>query len=442
LLASSPIWVRNIHYLTVDIPLASSFIFAAYLAFKYLSTNSLDDKKIIFLGIAIGVTTATKYNGIIIFFPLVLSIMIGKQRIKHKIKQIILMGITTMVSFLIINPFVLTDFKHFRESIKVISQFGKIHHLGSYSPNGVILHHLNVSLVDGYGLIPLIFAFVGAILITRNKFTNTRQKIFLISCPLIFFVIISGLTMNFQRHLLPIIPFLAIFTTIGFWRIWQTVPSIIRSIIFVLPVIVLQQNFVFAAKHNYLLSQTDTRIVFQQLLPQIFLENPQVTISCSHCHRYLDRNHKFIIQSGIESNLENDSADLFVFDSFANDRSLYDKDKSRFLQDPKFKLYYNYQSLYPVQISPYLVSKELVSFAPESSTSPDKKDIDSRQTSGPFIEIYFRDQAAASKFIELCQPHQALCREVNSKSAYYFNQINYEYSQAKINKKLITTFHE
>jgi len=433
LLATSLIWVRNVHYQTVDIPLAAMTIATTYLTFHYLSSSSrLNWEKYFLLGIFVGLTASTKYNGSLILVLILPLITLSSKNFNKAIQRIFVTGFSSILTFFLINPFILLDFEGFKQFIPGITRYRGSYHFG-YTASNAALHHLTVSFKDGYGLIPLIIALIGIIWIVKTNLINKSQKMILVGYPILFFLIMTDTHFSFQRYILPIVPFLAIFSATGFWYLWNVkynLNPVLKAVTIILIFLTLYQNITYSLKHNNLLKKEDTRQTFKKIISEAVKDKTDGTIivNCSECDRYLSQENIWEIQREPQSDLKKDPATLIIFDSFNDDRILYDKSIARTTQSKKFKLYENYQDLYPVQITPYTFPKEQVPFAPESKYSPDKKDIDSRVTPGPFIEVYFKDKLLMEKFIKICNQHQSACKKVNSDQAYYFNQINTEYS--------------
>lgn len=406
---TSFIWVSHSHYLTVDIPLASLCIATVWLTLLFTrSKRPLTGQQLTVLGIALGLTASAKYNGAIVFLPILVSL--GLNRSNLFIKSILIVLTTSAITFISTNPFVVLEpesRQNFIQAILFEVNHAKTGHFGFETKNG-LLFHLTNSLYFGYGIIPLILSLVGGVWLFYYPKIATVKKLAIASFPLCFYLVVASSKLAFHRYMLPLIPFLGIASGFGVDYIMAKLreQKKMGSYFVVLAAIALSLNLLAIAKHNHIIAVTDTRTELSQILNAAGLDRAKLNIYTGGYTRkevlnanlslgeYLtNRSQKLdYYQEGFaQLRKKSDTIDLTIFDSFSHDRLLYSKDAT--FKSPLEKD----ESLFVIQLSPFMINKSNVPFSPESLYSPYLPDLLLRNKPGPYIEIYTKNESLAQK---------------------------------------------
>lgn len=202
LLAISPDNVIHSRYVTPDIYVVFFTILTAISSFRLYKFG--ERKDYIFSAISVGLAASVKYNaGSVIIFPIVAHLM--RRGIKGITERhLYMIGIISVFTFLILNPYSLLDFPNFYKGVTFEASHYATGHAGMEGNS--FFWYVNY-LIDTYGLLILLSIF-GLILAIYKK---DRDWIFVLSFPLAYFVFISSFKVRNDRTILPITPFLIIF---------------------------------------------------------------------------------------------------------------------------------------------------------------------------------------------------------------------------------------
>jgi 4-amino-4-deoxy-L-arabinose transferase-like glycosyltransferase len=206
-------------------------------------------KNYIYAGIVLGISAGIKYNAAILVVPCIIAhIMASKSRPVNK--NLCIGILSSIVAFILVNPFSVIDFKFFISSV-----------LGQAGASGYVgwTHHITYSLYEGIGIFTIIAGFLGMIALFLS---NKGKAAILLSFPAVFYIHLVFLSQHFPRYVLPLIPFFAIAT--GYF-IFEYVLPMIKSEVFkkivislsIIPIIVLSIKPINA---NVLFTSVDTRI--------------------------------------------------------------------------------------------------------------------------------------------------------------------------------------
>jgi len=238
--------VRDSHYIYADIPLVFSIILA-FIAFG---------KGPVWSGAAIGLATAFKYNGILLLIPFLYLY-------RDSWKGIFKAGIAGIVTYCLLNPFSIIDFKFFLQEMAAEAQV----HQGT-----PFLHHIQYSLFGAIGYPMAVFAFFGMFSIGKLK---TSMMLFTVA----YYLILWRFGQLYPRYVLPMIPFLCFFaadTVLRFRKYW----AVLLVILAVMP------NLYKVIKWDHLMTQKDTRTQAKEWI----LENiPDANIVGIASPQYLPR---------------------------------------------------------------------------------------------------------------------------------------------------------
>uniref|UniRef100_A0A7C6EBU9 Phospholipid carrier-dependent glycosyltransferase n=1 Tax=candidate division WOR-3 bacterium TaxID=2052148 RepID=A0A7C6EBU9_UNCW3 len=230
LLSSTYLAVRESHFGTTDTAMVFFGLLAFLFAWRVKDLGKTKDY--IISGILAGIAASTKYNGAIFLLTLIVAFLL---RLKTDHWRKIALGITSaLIAFLFFSPFILFDFSTF------ITQFREeTAHLLSGATIELgrgWLNFITIGLRYGIGLPLLIFSLI-AIIWTLLR--NFRFAIFLLSFPLVYYLLIGASRAVYVRHILPIVPFLCIFACLFVKQLTYRFKGAIRPIILTLTLFIL-----------------------------------------------------------------------------------------------------------------------------------------------------------------------------------------------------------
>jgi len=437
-LLTAILWVANSHYVTVDIPLVSLSILTVLLIviFTY-DKKPLKLKHLLILGVLLGLTTSVKYNGALIFSSILFPMIFCYQKKSLRLlRDSIIILLISICIFLLTNPFIILDFNKFLKDFLFELNHSKVGHLGYNNDRG-LLFHLTHSLYLGYGLIPLILSFLGFIWIIRTKTIKIQSKVAVTTFPIIFYLLMSIPKLAFQRYMLPVLPFLGIYSALGIYFIYDELKKIsinklpqlkpfLVPFITILFIISILPNVRNSIRHNLLLMKNDTRKELLNVITNASLNEYKMDIYAGYyTSNYITKTNISIknIKEYLGPYLLNDGTDLIVIDSFSYDKLLYDKECD--ITQP----YTNYENMYVIQLSPFRPKKDKVPFSRDSVYSPYPPDLEFRKKPGPFIEIYCKDKHIAQKIEISCRKSRVDYEILSGKECYYFNKLNEKYNE-------------
>lgn len=269
MLSLLPIHVYESHLAKIDV--AQTFFGILTVVFIYNIFKNPSLKNYILSGVLIGLTTSIKYNGFLLFIPLLIAHLYSLKSYKEiinlvKFKNLSLSVLTAIIAFFVGTPFALIDFKTFfsdKYAIGVLWQFSNV--------GSVLWEDYSVSLYEtfinmyrqdlGLGLWSLLI-----LLSLLYLFFNKRSKeLNFLMAPFIFIsAYISRLERSPSHYFLLLIPFyipaLAFFVDemISKFKKYSTKLPLIVLLILLLPSAVL--SFDYAIRYV----RSDTRYMAYQ----------------------------------------------------------------------------------------------------------------------------------------------------------------------------------
>lgn len=432
LVATSLLWVRNSHYLTVDTPVAALGMATVWLTLRFLRTAGFPTiPQALALGAMIGLTTAAKYNGALIAVSVVAPMVTRGWRTPGKLAGRLAVGAAAaLLVFAATNPFIFVEIQlfleHFRSRVVEIQE-GRP---GFFMSNGW-LFHLFYSLGQGYGAAPLGLALIGMIWLSRTPLVERAEKLAVLLFPLVFYLVMGHSRAAFVRHILPVVPFLGVFSALGAAGLWEGIKAAtprrgLRGIAAALLVAAPLPNALLSWRHDLLLAKGDLRRDMEKILRHAEVDWPRVSL---YTGRYLVRS---VNRSGIRPSQylfssysmrrESDAIrsaklktlDLIVLDSFSHDRLLRDASEGHPGQEAPLAV---------VRISPFRVPKDLVPLSPESTYSPFLPDLVFRDRAGPYIEVYCARPDLAAAIWKSCLQAGVPCVVEPGARGFYWRRL-------------------
>ncbi len=220
-------------------------------------------------GAAVGVAAATKYlaapMAVVVALAVVLRLTRGRERPARAVLLLAAAGIACLAALLALNPFIVLDFDLFVSQFNGQSAQAASGKLGQH---GSAWWYYPLSLLWGFGLVPLLLAVVGGVLAFRE---DRCRALLLLAFPVLLYAYMATQERFFGRWMLPMYPALAILAAVGVVRVgaWlrQRRPSAgpgARLVVPLLGVIVLAQPAFDAVRSDLVLSRTDTRTQAEQ----------------------------------------------------------------------------------------------------------------------------------------------------------------------------------
>lgn len=239
------------------------------LAFYFLASTIQDNlsqkseiKKYILAGVFMGLAIASRFTLWVGLLSLIFMCLTSKSKLGKRVKNCFILGFTSVVVFLIVTPSLLLEFHNFMASARMVMS-----DLSCYNiPTGGLptwLFYLTEHLHKGIGLPLEIVAIIG-ILYSLYKKEDIGFIIFLV----LFFIILNQ-PANFERYLIPTIPFLILFAAKFMHQITSKlkVTSFQRNIIIgIITIGLILPNLLNTIKYNYLITQPDTRIIARKFI--------------------------------------------------------------------------------------------------------------------------------------------------------------------------------
>lgn len=191
--------VRNSHYIYMDIPLLTAIIGSFFLTYRILEKPKRKDY--ILFGLLLGVAVALKYNGVFVVVPFVLAHLIAFKFDLKKLfdPNLFLAAFLSLASFLLCSPVAVLHPEMLFTGAGQIKEFES--HLGW-------THHYFYSLRNALGS-PYLFCATLGLVWTCLRMDKKRAVFF---CYVLFYyAILSTMSQEHDRYVLPILPFVAFF---------------------------------------------------------------------------------------------------------------------------------------------------------------------------------------------------------------------------------------
>jgi len=215
-LAIAPDQISHSRYITPDIYVVFFTILTAMGAYRIYQYGKSRDY--LFAFISVGLAASVKYNaGLVFIFPLASHVL--RKGINGLLEwKFYLFGLSSLLTFIILNPYTVLDFPTFYEGLTSEASHYSTGHPGMEGQS--FAFYINF-FFNTYGII----AILGLIGILIALIKRDRKWIIFLSFPLIYFVFISCFKVRNDRTGLPISPFLILFCVYTlkmlFDRFWQ-----------------------------------------------------------------------------------------------------------------------------------------------------------------------------------------------------------------------------
>lgn len=257
--------VQNSHYIYTDIFLVLGILLVALASLKLYKNPTL--KNYIYAGLLVGLVTAIKYNGAVIFIMVLISHILNFRY--KKILYVFISGVFTVIAFTLLNPFSVLDFKFFISQIMDQSV--------AECPQG-FLHHIDRSLFEGCGLLISIFGFLGII---KGLTIDFKKHAITSSFVILFLIILAFFSQDHERYALVLVPFICMYAAYFFVSIFRT-----RIFAAIAIVALIVMPFLKSVYSDYLFTKKDTRTLMAEWIEAYIPQDSKIAVDNSfHCPR-------------------------------------------------------------------------------------------------------------------------------------------------------------
>ncbi|GEM_PF-1305392 len=234
--AINPLLIKQSHLINVDTPLV--FFTVLSLSLMYRMFFSPTRKLYVWIGISIGLATATKYTGALLI-PIFLVTYFLKENTWEQVRHAFtsftwfLPLVISLFVFSLINPYIIIDWNSFIRDFSFEQEHIAIGHLGVDSQsNGIIYYLFEVfPLYQGWFAAAVLVCSIFFIPISRKK-----EGVVILLFPLLYTIIISTWSMRVERYLLPALPILLLILSVAIVDVLPLIRTILtkRTVRFVI----------------------------------------------------------------------------------------------------------------------------------------------------------------------------------------------------------------
>jgi hypothetical protein len=229
-LAVNFLHVRDSHYVYADIPLVLVLLSGFFVLARIIGKPAALHWHL-WAGGAIGLATATKYNGVFLLIPY-LWICFRSVPWKQWIPAWGLAGMAALGVFFALNPFAILDYSFFLKELAEQS--------ASNQGGLPLLHHLTYSLAGAMGWPMLVIALLGTLgaLLSKDRMSQ-GVAVFVLG----YYAVLCRFGQPYDRYVLPLLPFMLILaaqilmglkkrSSLLFWMLipFAVLPSILKTI--------------------------------------------------------------------------------------------------------------------------------------------------------------------------------------------------------------------
>ena len=240
-LATAFLHVRDSHYIYADIPLLLVLVACFFPIFRILEREKWIDY--LTFGILAGVAVATKYNGVFIFVPFLMTHFWRKASFFH----LLVASVVSFLTFAACNPFSLLDWRFFLNEL--ITQGGS----QGYAGFG---HHLFYSLLGGLGF-PLWFAALAGLMLALFR-RDRKRLLFAVFFVIYYCPVLVLASQPYDRYVLPLLPLAVFFAADSFLELLNRFRPT-RVVLVLVALLCASPSLAKAILVDHLLSQTDIR---------------------------------------------------------------------------------------------------------------------------------------------------------------------------------------
>ena len=271
-LAFAYLHVRDSHFGTTDVPV-TFFVIASYVAMAAF-WNASSTRTSTVAGLFAGLAASTKYMGALLCVPMVLARLFaadtppGRPRSQAPNRSLVVFGLAFAAAFLAGTPYALVELARIRgdfaREVRAVWAFG-------YPlPSGWV-YHLTCSLRYGLGLPLLGASLLGCFVLFHRDW---RKACFLMSFPLLYYVLMGKGNRDFVRYAIPLVPFLCVTAAVLLSQLHALARRQISagrssSLLAGAVVALLFPSLDSVVRFDSLLGKQDTRVAARQYVEQV-----------------------------------------------------------------------------------------------------------------------------------------------------------------------------
>jgi 4-amino-4-deoxy-L-arabinose transferase-like glycosyltransferase len=226
-MASIPIHIEYSALITTDVPVCFFVLVATFFSLRFV--NEGQTKYLSIALIFVGFAMATKYNAsLVMLLPCVACLLqYVKNRQAFKRMWLLMLPIIPMVTFFICMPYALIDSANFLAGLGWELRHYKV--LG-HDPHTSIpgIRHIKFQIhtvIENIGLFAVVIAAVGMV-----SAIKTPKLLFIISLPVVYFLYMTTMKVNFHRNFIVLYPFIAILYSAAIGGLYEIGQKLILKI--------------------------------------------------------------------------------------------------------------------------------------------------------------------------------------------------------------------
>jgi len=248
------------HQALNDVPTLLPLTVALFACVALYDRGSWTD--VLLAGGAVGIAAATKYlaapMALVVALAVLLRVVEGRTRPVAGLTRLTAAAVACLVCLLALNPFIVVELDKFWANFTGQSAQAATTKLGQ---TGSAWVGYPVTLLWGFGVVPLFLAALGLVLAWRREWART---LLVIAFPVILYVAMAVQGRYFGRWMLPIYPALAVLAGHAAMRAADTVRAWFPRLregtaVALVAVVALAQPVVDVVRSDLLLARSDTR---------------------------------------------------------------------------------------------------------------------------------------------------------------------------------------
>ena len=216
--------VQQSHYITVDAPTALFTALAALFALCALQRGG-NVRDVVLGGVAAGMAAGTKYNAAVALALPIAAALLSAPSWTRRLGAGLAATMACAAVFVLTTPFAVLDPPPFLRSLHVVAQHYAQGHPGAEG-NDNALWYLQYLARDGL-LVPLTILVVAGLAVVVVRYR--RAGLVLLAFALPYYAVLCSTFVRFDRNLLPLLPFLALFAAAVADAVIQPLAAALRN---------------------------------------------------------------------------------------------------------------------------------------------------------------------------------------------------------------------
>ncbi len=219
LVAAAPLHLQQAQMVNVDVPLTLLTTAALYLCVRLQEEGTV--RQYVLAGAAIGLAASAKYTGALLALPLVAAVAVREGRVFFSwtiLRRIALAGAVAAAVFALVNPYIFLDLPQFLQDFGFERRHMTEGHFGIRTETSTVGFYVFQVLPAALGIVPALFAIAGLATLGRQaRAPHAALAVWLVT----YLAVLFSWTMRADRYLLPVIPVIAVWASLGAVRLWE-----------------------------------------------------------------------------------------------------------------------------------------------------------------------------------------------------------------------------